>query len=79
MDGEETFHRLREIRSDVPVVLCTGFIQSDRLKDLMNAGLTGYLRKPLAPDEIVGNIRSILQSVRYTRNGENPFNSSLVS
>jgi CheY-like chemotaxis protein len=78
MDGEETFHRLREIRADVPVVLCTGFIQSERLKALMKAGLTGYLRKPLAPDEIVSSVRSILQTVKYARFGENQIDSSLA-
>jgi CheY-like chemotaxis protein len=69
MDGEETFHRLREIQSDIPVVLCTGFIQGERLEQLMSAGLTGYLRKPLAPDEIISNVRSILESVKYSRTG----------
>jgi len=78
IDGEETFRRLREIRSDIPVVLCTGFIQSERLKDLMKAGLTGYLRKPLAPDEIVNNVRSILESVKYSRFGGSTFDSSLA-
>lgn len=67
MDGEETFHRLREIRADVPIVLCTGFIQNDRLERLMSAGLTGFLRKPLAPDEIVSHVHSILESVKYSR------------
>lgn len=67
MDGEETFHRLREIRPDVPILLCTGFIQQDRLERLMKAGLTGFLRKPLAPDEIVDHIRSVLESVKYSR------------
>ncbi len=67
MDGEETFHRLREIRPDVPVVLCAGFIRAERLDGLMKAGLTGYLRKPLAPDEIVSNVRSVLESVKYSR------------
>jgi CheY-like chemotaxis protein len=67
MDGEETFQRLREIRSDVPVLLCTGFIQEDRLKRLLNAGLSGFLRKPIAPGEIVGVVRSTLQSVKYAR------------
>jgi CheY-like chemotaxis protein len=67
MDGEETFHRLREIRPDVPVVLCTGFIQAERLDGLMKAGLTGYLRKPVSPDEIVSNVRSVLESVKYSR------------
>lgn len=65
MDGEETFHRLREIRPDIPVMLCTGFIQNDRLERLMGAGLSGFLRKPFAPDEIGGQVRSILDSVKY--------------
>ena len=69
MDGEETFRRLREIRSDVPVVLCTGFIEKERVDRLMTAGvgLAGFLRKPLAPDEIVSHIRSTLQSLKYSR------------
>jgi CheY-like chemotaxis protein len=66
MDGEETFARLREIRADVTVVLCTGFIQQERLKRLMDAGMAGFLRKPIAPDEIVGLVRSTLQSIRYS-------------
>jgi CheY-like chemotaxis protein len=65
MDGEETFHRLREIRPDVAVMICTGFIQNDRLERLMSAGLSGFLRKPFAPDEIAGQVRSILESAKY--------------
>lgn len=67
MDGEETFHRLREIRSDVPVVLCAGFIRSDRLDRLMNSGIAGFLRKPLAPDELVDHVRAVLASLKYSR------------
>src|SRR5438105_112822 len=66
MDGEETFHRLREIRNDVPVVLCTGFIRRDRLDRLMQDGIAGFLRKPLAPDEIVDHIRAVLASLKYS-------------
>src|SRR5438309_965401 len=69
MDGEETFHRLREIRADIPVVLCTGFMRGDRLDRLMKAGIAGFLRKPLAPDEIVDHIRGVLESVKYARHG----------
>jgi CheY-like chemotaxis protein len=67
MDGEETFHRLREIRADIPVVLCTGFIRQDRLDRLMKAGIAGFLRKPLAPDEIVDHIRGVLDSLKYAQ------------
>src|SRR5205085_970193 len=72
MDGEETFNRLRELRPDVAVVLCTGFIQQDRLQRLMRAGLAGFLRKPLGPHEIVGHVRSILANARYSRDQVDP-------
>ncbi len=69
MDGEETFHRLREIRAEIPVVLCTGFIRRDRLDRLMKAGIAGFLRKPLAPDEIVDHVRGFLDSLKYAQIG----------
>jgi CheY-like chemotaxis protein len=67
MDGEETFRRLREIRSDVAVVLCVGFIEQDKLDRLMTAGLAGFLRKPVAPDEIVSHVRVTLETLKYSR------------
>src|SRR5438046_7740471 len=69
MDGEETFHRLREIRADIPVVLCTGFIRRDRLDRLMKDGIAGFLRKPLAPEEIVDHVGAVLESLKYARVG----------
>jgi CheY-like chemotaxis protein len=80
MDGEETFHRLREIRSEIPVVLCTGFIRQDRLDRLMKDGIAGFLRKPLAPDEIVDHVRSVLDSLKYAKvDGALPDSSSIAS
>jgi DNA-binding NarL/FixJ family response regulator len=70
MDGEETFQRLREIRPDIAVLLCTGFIRRDRLDRLMSAGIAGFLRKPLAPDEIVDHVRAVLARLKYSRGGE---------
>ena len=80
MDGEETFHRLREIRSEIPVVLCTGFIRQDRLDRLMKDGIAGFLRKPVAPDEIVDHVRGVLNSLKYAKvDGTVPDSSSIAS
>lgn len=67
MDGEETFQRLREIRENIPVFLCTGFIQSDRLDRMMTAGIKGFLRKPIAPDELVEHIRRAMATLKYSQ------------
>jgi len=72
MDGEETFARLREIRPDVPVVLCAGFIAHERLERMLLAGLSGFLRKPIAPDELVSYVRSILEGLRFMGTGAAP-------
>lgn len=72
MDGEETFGRLRELRANLPVVLCTGFIQQEKLDRLMSIGLSGFLRKPISPDEIVNVVRSTLQTVRYSGGSVSP-------
>lgn len=67
MDGAETYRRMREIRSDIPVLLCTGFILKERLTEMMGMGLIGFLRKPVPPDELLAVVRSTLQSAMYSR------------
>jgi len=69
MDGEETFTRLRSIRPDVVVLLSTGFIAQERLDRMLKAGMAGFLRKPHRPDELVANIRAVLDSLNITRAG----------
>lgn len=69
MDGEETFGRLRNIRPDVVVLLSTGFIAEERLDRMLGAGLSGFLRKPHRPSELVANIQAILESVKMSRVG----------
>jgi CheY-like chemotaxis protein len=72
LNGEETFHRLRDIRTDMPIILCAGFIQEEKLSRLMSSGLAGMLRKPLAPAEIVDHIRATLEKLKYSRAGSDP-------
>ena len=69
MDGEETFGRLRNIRPDVVVLLSTGFIDQERLDRMLSAGMAGFLRKPHRPDELLANIRAVLESVKMARAG----------
>lgn len=69
MDGEETFGRLRSIRSDVVVLLSTGFIVQERLDRMLNAGIAGFLRKPHRPQELVGHIKALLETVKLCRSG----------
>ena len=67
MDGEETFRRLREIRHDRSGGALHRLCSARSLEHMMNCGLSGFLRKPIPPDEIVGLVRSILDNAKYSR------------
>lgn len=60
MDGEETFHRLRALQPDLRVMLCTGYVQQERLNHMLEAGLCGFVQKPLGPREYLENVRAVL-------------------
>ena len=78
MDGEETFSRLREIRADIPIVLCAGFVAQDKLDRMLQAGLSGFLRKPFSPDEVVNHVRTILEGIKFANSGPLPEISATV-
>ena len=39
---------LMKIRSDIPVILCTGYSSAVSKKDALRAGIKAYLEKPIA-------------------------------
>lgn len=67
MDGEETFDRIRNINADIPVVLTTGFIEQKQLDRMLSSGLSGFLRKPHGPEELLSCVQSILESSNLLR------------
>ena len=71
MDGEETFKRLRGINPNVVVLLSTGFFAEaqGRVERMLGAGLSGFIRKPHRPDELLAQVNRILQRVKMSRFG----------
>ena len=66
MDGEETFQRLRALRPDARIMLCTGCVQQERLNHMLEAGLCGFIQKPLGPKEYVNSVRSVLAHAAFS-------------
>lgn len=60
MDGEETFHRLRALQPAQRIMLCTGYVQQDRLNHMLGAGLCGFVQKPLGPAKYLESVRAVL-------------------
>ena len=60
IDGVETYRRMRAIRPDVPVILCSGYPEHSALGGFSELGLAGFLQKPYSPAAMLDQIRSIL-------------------
>ncbi len=52
MNGVELTSRLREIRSDIPIILCTGFSEMIDDDKARNMGISAYIMKPILKGEI---------------------------
>ena len=60
MDGEEVLVELQKIRSDVRVVLNSGFTEDEMLARFKGAGLAGVLNKPAPKNVLLDKIEKVL-------------------
>jgi PAS domain S-box-containing protein len=51
-DAITTFHRLRQRRPDVPILLCTGLPHAEPVSELLRLGAAGLIRKPFRMNEL---------------------------
>jgi CheY-like chemotaxis protein/two-component sensor histidine kinase len=57
MDGEEVLGAIREMDTDMPVILSSGYMDDAAEQRLKEVGFTGFLPKPYAPMELVESLR----------------------
>ena len=64
ISGDELSAKMKSIRSDIPVILCTGF--SERIKDrsIDELGINGMLMKPVSKTDLAQCIRKALDQPR---------------
>jgi two-component system, cell cycle sensor histidine kinase and response regulator CckA len=60
MPGSETFDRLRQINSDVKVLLSSGYSLNGEAKLIMDRGCNGFLQKPFHMKQLSSKVRKIL-------------------
>lgn len=59
MDGEQAFRAIREIRPNVPVILCSGFSAQELDQRFDGDRPAGFLEKPFRADALLGLIGQI--------------------
>lgn len=64
MNGLELAQRVKEIRPEIPIVLCSGFSAIINKEEALKKGVTRYLQKPLAMDHVARIIREVLDKNR---------------
>jgi two-component system cell cycle sensor histidine kinase/response regulator CckA len=58
MGGEETFHELRRLRPQVPVIMSSGFDELEVRDRLSGAGLAGFIQKPYDSTELRARLQA---------------------
>jgi DNA-binding NarL/FixJ family response regulator len=60
MTGIELARKLMEIRSDIPIIICTGFSEKISRLKANSMGIRGYVMKPVVKSELAKKIREVL-------------------
>jgi CheY-like chemotaxis protein len=61
LSGDEALQQLLAIRTDLRVVLSSGFSESDALRRFSGQGLAGYLQKPYTAAVLARKIKQALR------------------
>ena len=60
MDGEEACRELRRLGATVPVILSSGFDETEALRRFDDLGLAGFIQKPFSLAGLVDMVRKVL-------------------
>ena len=60
MTGKDLAKELMSIRSDMPIILCTGFSEQVDEQKAKEMGISAYVMKPIVMRQIANTIREVL-------------------
>ncbi|MBW2012180.1 MAG: response regulator [Deltaproteobacteria bacterium] len=64
MTGMELAKELLKLRSDIPIILCTGYSEHINEDKAKGSGIRAFVMKPVVLDEIANTIRKVLDQVK---------------
>jgi len=65
MDGVECVRQIRKLdcqNSAVPIIMVTGYTETSLQEQALDAGVNGFLGKPISPQSLLGRIVSVMES-----------------
>ncbi len=74
MDGVQTFHALRQIESEIRVLITSGYSADEKIRGLLDAGALGCLQKPFGRGQLEAVLQGIMRESRDSANekGKSP-------
>jgi len=60
MPGKEVAKRIKEIKSDVPIVAVTGYVETEDIDALEEYGITSIIKKPFSYSELLDKVAEVL-------------------
>ena len=60
LSGYEVFNMLREVRSDIPVLIISGNAPGELIRKIMEQPATGFLPKPFSLDRLQAALHKLL-------------------
>jgi CheY-like chemotaxis protein len=64
MNGVEVLREIRKAHGDLPVLLSSGYLDDALPENVLAAGVTGFLRKPYSPRDLVERTTELLAAKR---------------
>ena len=62
VNGVDLCARLRELRPNLPVVVCSGHATADEVARLLQMGVLCYFQKPIAPAELLATVGAAVRT-----------------
>lgn len=69
MNGKEALKKLKELNFEVKVLLTSGYVEEDRVQDLLDAGAAGFLPKPYSAGALQEAIAQVVDLDQPQRDG----------
>ncbi len=63
MDGEEAFREMRRIRSDIRIIMSSGYNKQEIYRRFAGKGMTGFIHKPYVMKELQKVIRKAIEDI----------------
>jgi len=65
MNGTEASKKILEKNSDTPIIVLAGILENDDVRDLLKAGVRGYITKGCDADEMVQAIKTVVEGEQH--------------